>query len=159
MLTVGLPARGRREGYPRPMAAALFAPSYVLHGPGTPQSPLVLDSPHSGFAFPADFGSVLSEFDLREGEDCFVDELWMPATERGIPLIAALVPRTYIDYNRHAGDIDLELIEGGAWPDEHVPSGKARLGKGQKMQVLKGGTNSLYGMNWLVKGVIGSPKG
>jgi hypothetical protein len=27
------------------------------------------------------------------------------------------------------------------------------------MQVLKGGTNSLYGMNWLVKGVIGSPKG
>jgi hypothetical protein len=27
------------------------------------------------------------------------------------------------------------------------------------MQVLKGGTNSLYGMNWLVKGVIGSPTG
>jgi hypothetical protein len=27
------------------------------------------------------------------------------------------------------------------------------------MKVLKGGTNSLYGMNWLVKGVIGSPKG
>jgi hypothetical protein len=27
------------------------------------------------------------------------------------------------------------------------------------MDVLKGGTNSLYGMNWLVKGVIGSPTG
>jgi basic membrane protein A and related proteins len=38
-------------------------------------------------------------------------------------------------------------------------SGKLRVPKGQKMQVLKGGTNSLYGMNWLVKGVIGSPKG
>ena len=38
-------------------------------------------------------------------------------------------------------------------------SGKLRVAKGQKMQVLKGGTNSLYGMNWLVKGVIGSPKG
>jgi basic membrane protein A and related proteins len=38
-------------------------------------------------------------------------------------------------------------------------SGKLRVKKGQKMQVLKGGTNSLYGMNWLVKGVIGSPKG
>jgi hypothetical protein len=25
--------------------------------------------------------------------------------------------------------------------------------------VLTGGTNSLYGMNWLVKGVIGSAKG
>jgi basic membrane protein A len=38
-------------------------------------------------------------------------------------------------------------------------SGKLRVAKGQKLQVLKGGTNSLYGMNWLVKGVIGSPKG
>jgi basic membrane protein A len=36
-------------------------------------------------------------------------------------------------------------------------SGKLRVAKGQKMDVLKGGTNSLYGMNWLVKGVIGSP--
>jgi basic membrane protein A and related proteins len=38
-------------------------------------------------------------------------------------------------------------------------SGKLRVPKGQTMQVLKGGTNSLYGMNWLVKGVIGSPTG
>ena len=38
-------------------------------------------------------------------------------------------------------------------------SGKLRVKSGVKMQVLKGGTNSLYGMNWLVKGVIGSPKG
>jgi basic membrane protein A and related proteins len=38
-------------------------------------------------------------------------------------------------------------------------SGKLRVPKGTQMQVLKGGTNSLYGMNWLVRGVIGSPKG
>jgi len=38
-------------------------------------------------------------------------------------------------------------------------SGKLRVAKGVKMQVLKGDTNSLYGMNWLVKGVIGSPTG
>ena len=38
-------------------------------------------------------------------------------------------------------------------------SGKLRVPKGQTMQLLKGGTNSLYGMNWLVKGVIGSPTG
>ncbi len=37
--------------------------------------------------------------------------------------------------------------------------GKLRVKKGATMQVLKGGTNSLYGMNWLVKGVIGSAKG
>ncbi len=37
--------------------------------------------------------------------------------------------------------------------------GKLRVKKGVRMQVLKGGTNSLYGMNWLVKGVVGSAKG
>ena len=38
-------------------------------------------------------------------------------------------------------------------------SGTLRVKAGVKMQVLTGGTNSLYGMNWLVKGVIGSPTG
>jgi N-formylglutamate amidohydrolase len=121
------------------MATAPSAPSHVLHGPAAPATPLVLDSPHSGTEFPADFGSVLGEFDLREGEDCFVDQLWMPATERGVPLVAALAPRTYIDFNRHAGDIDLELIEGGRWPDAHVPSGKARIGKALVWRTLDDG--------------------
>ena len=40
-----------------------------------------------------------------------------------------------------------------------LDAGKLRVAKGVRMQVLKGGANSLYGMNWLVKGVIGSPKG
>ena len=100
-------------------------PSFVLHGPAEPRTPLVLDSPHSGTDFPADFGAAVSELELRDGEDCFVDQLWLPATERGVGLLAASVPRTYIDYNRHAGDIDLELVEGGTWPYEYLPSGKA----------------------------------
>ena len=118
---------------------ALFAPSFVAHGPVAPRVPLVLDSPHSGFAFPADFGSCLSEFDLREGEDCFVDQLYLPATERGVGLIAALAPRTYIDLNRHAGDIDVELMEDGRWPGELVASGKARLGKALVWRTLDDG--------------------
>src|SRR5947208_2392156 len=113
--------------------------TFVRHGPHAPQSPLVLDSPHSGFDFPDDFGSVLSEFDLREGEDCFVDQLYLPTTERGVGLIAALAPRTYIDLNRHAGDVDLALVEGGRWPGEHVPSGKARLGKALIWRTLDDG--------------------
>jgi len=121
------------------VTAALFAPSFVIHGPPAPRVPLVLDSPHSGFAFPADFGSRLAEFDLREGEDCFVDQLYLPATERGVGLIAALAPRTYIDLNRHAADIDLALLEGGRWPGEHVPSGKARLGKALIWRTLDDG--------------------
>ena len=54
-------------------------------------------------------------------------------------------------------------IESGTYYEFQGPlydqSGKLRVPKGVKMQVLKGGTNSLYGMNWLVKGVIGSPTG
>ncbi len=54
-------------------------------------------------------------------------------------------------------------IENGSFYEFTGPlydqSGKLRVAKGVKMQVLKGGTNSLYGMNWLVKGVVGSAKG
>jgi len=121
------------------MSAAPSAPAFVLHGPAAPLVPLVLDSPHSGFAFPDDFGATLSDFDLREGEDCFVDQLYLPATERGVGLIAALAPRTYIDLNRHAGDIDLGLLEDGRWSGELVASGKARIGKSLIWRTLDDG--------------------
>ncbi len=111
----------------------------VQHGPAAAAVPLVLDSPHSGRDFPADFDAAVSEFDLREGEDCFVDELYLPATELGVPLLAALFPRTYLDPNRHRGDIDLELIEGGRWPHEHVPSGKSGIGKALVWRTLDDG--------------------
>jgi len=101
----------------------------TLHGPARPAVALVLDSPHSGFDFPADFDAVVSEFDLRDGEDCFVDELYLPAVERGVPLLAARYPRTYLDPNRHHGDIDLHLIEGGSWPHDYVPSARRALAR------------------------------
>ncbi len=56
-----------------------------------------------------------------------------------------------------------KAIESGSFYEFTGPlsdqASKVRLAKGVKMQVLKGGTNSLYGMNWLVKGVVGSPTG
>ena len=110
-----------------------------VHGPAEPQVPLLLDSPHSGFEFPTDMRAAVSEFDLRDGEDCFIDELYRPAAERGVALIAAQFPRTYIDPNRHRGDIDLALLEGGRWPHEHVPSGKAELGKALIWRTLDDG--------------------
>ena len=110
----------------------------VVLGPGTPALPLVLDSPHSGHDFPGDFGAAVSEAELREGEDCFVDELYAAGPEMGAPLLAALWPRTYLDPNRHAGDVDLDLLE-GPWPGEYRPSGKARLGKALVWRTLEDG--------------------
>ncbi|MGH8689741.1 MAG: N-formylglutamate amidohydrolase [Burkholderiales bacterium] len=99
---------------------------------------LVLDSPHSGHDFPADFGAIVSEAELRESEDCYVDELYAAARELGAPLLAASFPRTYLDPNRHAGDVDLELID-GPWPFAYQPSGKARIGKSLVWRTLEDG--------------------
>lgn len=111
----------------------------VIHGPDSPRVPVLLDSPHSGHWFPADFDAAVGEFDLRDGEDSFVDELYLPATELGVALIAAQFPRTYLDPNRHAGDIDLALIDGGHWPHPLEPSGKARIGKALLWRTLDDG--------------------
>jgi len=109
-----------------------------IRGPGVAAIPLVLDSPHSGHEFPDDFGAVVSEADLREGEDCHVDELYAGGPEIGAPLLAALWPRTYLDPNRHAGDVDLDLVEGN-WPGEYRPSGKAKVGKALIWRTLEDG--------------------
>lgn len=126
----------------------------VQHGPSSATVPLVLDSPHSGRDFPADFDAAVTEFDLREGEDCFVDELYRPAAESfGVPLLSALFPRTYLDPNRHRGDVDLELIEGGRWPHEHVPSGKSRIGKALIWRTLDDG-RAIYARRLRVEEVV-----
>ena len=113
-----------------------------VDGPLEPKRPLVLDSPHSGCRMSTDIGSVLTAGELRDGEDCFIDELVLPAVARGVPLLAAQFPRTYLDVNRHAGDIDLEL-RAEAWPHEHVSRGKARVGKALRWRTLDDG-RALY---------------
>jgi len=128
--------------------------AFRLHGPAAPAAPLILDSPHSGLRFPPDFDPIVGELELRDGEDCFVDQLYLPATELGIPLLAAEFPRTYVDNNRHAGDIDLELIEGGRWPHEYVPSGKAAIGKALVWRTLDDG-RPIYGRRLTVEEVVG----
>ena len=82
--------------------------------PRAPEVPLVFDSPHSGTHYPHDFRFVCSSADLRRAEDAYVDELWSAAPDFGATLIGAAFPRSYLDPNRSAHDIDLELLEDGA---------------------------------------------
>lgn len=124
----GGPAIGFAPMERRAILAGMNESVLIVHEPKTDLRPLVLDSPHSGQQMPPDFDSVRTLEELREGEDCFIDELYLPATARGVPLLAALFPRTYLDANRHAGDVDLDLLD-EAWPHELRPSGKGSIGK------------------------------
>jgi N-formylglutamate amidohydrolase len=87
-----------------------------------------MDSPHSSPVFPNDFNAALPLDDLRDGEDVFIDALWAHAPDHGAHLLLAEFARTYIDPNRHVGDVDLAMIEGD-WPHAYEPSGKAQIGK------------------------------
>ncbi len=100
--------------------------------------PLVLDSPHSGTMYPADFDHLPPRSIVRQAEDTHVAELYAAAPELGATLIEALFPRAYIDPNRHVADIDLQLLD-DAWPDPIAPSRKTELGIGLVWRLAHGG--------------------
>ena len=68
--------------------------------------PIVVDSPHSGSAYPPDFGYSAPFELLRRGEDLYVDRLYEHAPQIGATLVAANFPRAYIDPNRLLTDIE-----------------------------------------------------
>jgi N-formylglutamate deformylase len=100
--------------------------------------PLVLDSPHSGTEYPADFRPDVPLELLRAAEDSFVDELYASGPGHGATLIRARFPRSYIDPNRSLLDIDASLIE-GPWPGPAIVSRKTELGIGLIWRVLDSG--------------------
>lgn len=73
--------------------------------------PLVLSSPHSGQVFPEEFlNAVTMPADiLRSNEDTFVDELILPASNTGIPLVSMNISRAFIDVNRDKIEIDPKM--------------------------------------------------
>ena len=113
--------------------------------PTAPALPLVCDSPHSGTAYPQDFGHELPLPLLRRGEDTHVHTLFHSAPAHGATLIAATFPRTYIDVNRSEADLDPAQID-GAWPTPLQPGPKTQQGLGLIWQhiVKDGVSHPLY---------------
>lgn len=108
---------------PRPDAPVL------VHPPQGEVLPLVCDSPHSGTAYPADFGTCVPLQLLRRGEDSLVHALWQQLPQHGATLIEATFPRTYIDPNREEADINPAMLD-GEWPVPLTPSLKTQQGLG-----------------------------
>jgi len=100
----------------------------ICHKPAAQTAPLVLDSPHSGTVYPADFGYACPFSWLRETEDGFIDEIFESAPGAGVPLLAAQFPRCYIDANRAVDDIDPLLLE-EPWPGIN-PTARSNMGVG-----------------------------
>lgn len=105
------------------------APFTLLKPPPAAAVPVLYDSPHSGRVYPDDWDSVQPRLALRLGEDAYVDDLVAPAADCGITLLTATFPRSYIDLNRAADDIDPDLVAEPGWPGAN-PSAKSRMGLG-----------------------------
>ena len=88
--------------------------AFTLRMPSTVTTPVVFSSPHSGRDYGPAFvaQSALDAHTLRSSEDAFVDELFADAPTFGAPLLAARVPRAWIDLNRACDELDPALIEG-----------------------------------------------
>lgn len=108
---------------PRPQTPVL------VHPPQHQVLPLVCDSPHSGTAYPADFGACVPLALLRRGEDSLVQTLWQAWPEHGATLIEATFPRTYIDPNRELEDLNPGMLD-GVWSQPLMPSIKTQQGLG-----------------------------
>jgi len=106
--------------------------------PTTTEVPLVFDSPHSGSEYPEDFRFCCPLEILRTAEDSYVDELYTAAPELGATLIGAVFPRSYLDANRAADDLDTMHID-GLWPTPLAPSHRTRAGLGLVRRVAKPG--------------------
>ncbi len=107
-----------------------FAPVRIVRPPvGVAASAIVLDSPHSGQRYPADFAYACDFSRLRRAEDTDVDDLYSFAPSIGATLVSAEFPRSYLDPNRRVEDIDTTLIE-GRWPHavDHSPKTAAGIG-------------------------------
>lgn len=94
---------------------------------------LVLDSPHSGTAYPQDFGFACDFAVLRQAEDTHVEKLYDFAPALGAAWIEAQFPRSYLDANRNTTELDISLLD-APWPHaveaDAAVMAKVRLGKG-----------------------------
>jgi N-formylglutamate amidohydrolase len=99
--------------------------------------PLVVDSPHSGRAYPEDFGHAAPLSLLRRAEDAFVDDLYEDAPRHGAGFLKALFPRSYVDPNRHEAEIDPDMLD-GAWRSAIEASARTEMGLGLIRRLIRG---------------------
>lgn len=94
--------------------------------------PLVLAVPHAGRFFPPEFlaRSALDQQQLRSNEDLFVDEIVMPLSGQGIPLLSMNFARAFIDANREKIELDSKMFYDYPVDNIAVDNHRCRFGLG-----------------------------
>jgi N-formylglutamate deformylase len=113
-------------------------PPVLRHAPTVEAIPLVLDSPHSGEDYPADFDHAPPRIEVRRAEDTHVARLYRGAPRHGATLIEATFPRSYIDPNRSLADVDPDLLA-DAWGEPLAPTRKTAQGIGLVWRIARSG--------------------
>ena len=94
---------------------------------------VVLDSPHSGTFYPADFRAACDLATMRRAEDTHVEKIYAFAPALGVAWVEAHFPRIYLDANRDTTELDTSLLNTpwpGALATDPAVLSKVRLGKG-----------------------------
>ena len=112
--------------------AAQPSPPIEIDRPVAQTLPVVLASPHSGRAYPADFlrQTHLDVSVLRRAEDAYVDDLFALAAKSGVPMLKALYPRSFVDANREPYEVDPAMFEGALPGHANTRSPRVAAGLG-----------------------------
>ncbi|WP_299193135.1 N-formylglutamate amidohydrolase [uncultured Litoreibacter sp.] len=88
--------------------------AFKLTLPDVQSTSVIFASPHSGRDYPWSFlrRSELDELAIRSSEDAFMDMLIASAPSCGAALLAARMPRAFLDLNRASDELDPAVIEG-----------------------------------------------
>ena len=85
---------------------------FICTKPRKNHLPVIYNSPHSGRIYDGNFlrQSALSFKEIRISEDFYVDTLLDSVVDYGAFLLEASFPRSFVDVNRAASDLDQNLI-------------------------------------------------
>lgn len=115
--------------------------AFLIHRPVDQRLPVVLASPHSGRNYTDAFiaGSRLDALALRRSEDGYVDEIFQGTVELGVPLLAALFPRAYLDPNREPFELDPGMFDGSLPSYVNMRSPRVAAGLGTIPRIVASG--------------------
>lgn len=109
--------------------------------PAAQQLAVVVASPHSGRQYPPEFlaAARVDQETLAHCEDRYVDELVGDVPRLGVPVIRALFPRSFLDLNREAFELDPEMFAEPLPPFVNARSPRVAAGLGTIARVVNGG--------------------